>query len=70
MDRAGIQADEIVLDAPGNEGHLDSFRAMMTEHNKSHEVPVLVAPNGDVLSNLATISAHCREVGNVAAVAA
>ena len=61
MKRAGVtDYKEVVLDLPGNEDRRTAFLAEVDAKGLRREVPVVRTPEGELLTNLATISAHFR----------
>lgn len=62
MNRSGVDFETIVLDAPGNEALLEAFREESLERGFKLEMPIVRTPDDYILSNLATISQHFREL--------
>lgn len=63
MDRAGVaDYNEVILDLPENEDRKAAFIAELDSKNIRREMPVVRTPDGELLTNLATISGHFREL--------
>lgn len=60
MERAGASYEEVKLDLPENEDKLARFRAEAEASNRKVEVPMILTPDGRMLTNLATISEEFR----------
>ncbi len=62
MRASGVKYESIVLDAPGNESILEDFRAEAARRDFRLEMPIVRTPDDEMLTNLATISQHFREM--------
>ena len=63
MKRAGVtDYKEVILDLPENEARKTAFLAELDSKGLRREVPVVRTPDGELLTNLATISGHFREL--------
>ena len=62
MAAAGVKYDSITLDAPGNEQVLADFRDEARERGFKLEMPIVRTPGDEMLTNLAIISEHFRDV--------
>lgn len=63
LEESGVPHRVVVLDAPSNELELRLFREEAAERKIRMEMPILRTPDNQLLTNLATISDHFREMG-------